>query len=544
MWYILPLSFLCTARPGDYMIDKLKIKFFSVILLAAVISPVYRAGAQTQLSDQCFAISDGYVDSFGVAHNDENAEDTLAFLNKNTGQTGSVNGQIPNITGHVNIEAMSFEPLTGVLYAMDGGQLGTVDLTTAAFTALPNIVGGGRGYRNGAFENFVSFSDIDGITFDLADPQTLFGSVRFTTGPDLLIKINKTTGQRIEDAFPDPLVPGQFVDFVEVTPIAGEEDVDDLSMDPNSGSLFAIINNGGIAGKLVTIDTTTGATNEIGNFIVGTPSPSDPPLPAGVVAGTQIDDMEGLSFFNDGTLYGSTGKDFNSVNYLWKLNIATGEAIPVGKFSPQTIDIEAIGCFTSPVPVTPTPTSTPTPSDTPTPTATPTPTVTPPVGSTPTPTDTPTPDCSKTNISEVQVKLDGLSNLQYRVVLSATHALSRIAGKKAAVKRFINQINASAKTLQQANWTFIWSLPTVVNLCTQTNNTCVTTQLSPTVKAYSSNALTLRDLVKKIVSFAKKYGLSQKLQASLLKDAEKQLSAQATLLKAIPTTNTTCATTP
>ncbi|MCB0142733.1 MAG: hypothetical protein KDE50_22720, partial [Caldilineaceae bacterium] len=99
------------------------------------------------------------------------------------------------------------------------------------------------------------------------------------------------------------------MDYLEVTSIIDmdgrrRDDVDDIAIDPVSGIMYAAINSGGAGGELAIIDPATGVAARVATFRYPDPNPQDP-----VTSGQIIDDLEGLSFFNNGQLYGSTGNN-------------------------------------------------------------------------------------------------------------------------------------------------------------------------------------------------------------------------------------------
>ena len=63
--------------------------------------------------------------------------------------------------GVTAIEAIAWNSSTMTLYAANAGQLGTLSLTTGAFTALPQTFGTGTGSVGS-----VTFSDVDGLSYD------------------------------------------------------------------------------------------------------------------------------------------------------------------------------------------------------------------------------------------------------------------------------------------------------------------------------------------------------------------------------------------
>jgi hypothetical protein len=128
-------------------------------------------------------------------------------------------------TGTLNVAAAAYQPGTGILYAADAGQLGTLDLATGLFAPSPQPVGTGNGVLGSQ-----ELSNVQGLVFD---PFTgvLYGSVR-KSDLDLLIQINPTTGAVITNSF------GTGVDYVPVQPVGGLADVNDIAIDPFDGQMF------------------------------------------------------------------------------------------------------------------------------------------------------------------------------------------------------------------------------------------------------------------------------------------------------------------
>jgi len=272
----------------------------------------------------CYAIADnsGMLPGGGTGNN----QDQLVTINRTNANTTSIGA-----TGTTNIESMTFVMGNGVntLYAEDGGTLGTVNLTTAAFTAI-----GPAGTGRGSVGN-VTFSDLDALAFDVAR-DTMYAAHRATgtNNNDLLLKVDRTTGAHIPDAF------GPGVDYLVVTAPASQptfRDIDDMAFDPVTGDLYATANRGGTGGLLVTVNTTTGAVTEVGTYV-------------DTLHGGFVDDIEGISFYNNGTLYASTGNngpDPMDLNTLFLIEKDTAATTEIGPFPNTFIDYEALGCLTS-----------------------------------------------------------------------------------------------------------------------------------------------------------------------------------------------------
>lgn len=285
-----------------------------LVLILAVVGPALMGTtAQAQNPEVCFAVADNdRSDPSG------NSLDQLVSLNKDTGALVAIGA-----TGTSHIEAIAFDIDGATLYAADAGQLGTINLTTGVFTALPNPIGSGSGSAG-----TVNFNDVDGLSID-PDTGNLYGTQRRTGGQDdALIQINKQTGAYVPGAFGGD-------DYVVISGSGVLQDIDDIAIDPATGVMYAASNDGGSGGLLITVNMTTGA-----GAVVQDPFGAD--------------DMEGLAFFTDGQLYGSTGEYSNlttgTENQLYTINKTTGVATSLWPFT-QFTDYEALGCLTEPASV-------------------------------------------------------------------------------------------------------------------------------------------------------------------------------------------------
>jgi hypothetical protein len=260
---------------------------------------------EAQNPDLCYAVAD----HTGSTHND-----ALVTLNRITGVTTLI-----GLTGTQGIEAIAFELGAQTLYAADEDQLGTLDLTTGTFTALSQPFGTASGSAGN-----ISLNDVDGLTLD-ATTGILYGTHRRPGAPkDMLFQINKATGAFVPGAF------GAGVDYVLIDGPGVLNDVDDIAVNPVTGQMYAASNNGGAGGVLVAVNKSTGAGTVVGNF--------------------GVDDIEGLAYFNDGQLYGSTGAYTtgpDTANKLWRIDETTAAATLVAPFS-QFTDYEALDCLSDP----------------------------------------------------------------------------------------------------------------------------------------------------------------------------------------------------
>ncbi len=290
-------------------------------LLAALLGlSLGTAPAQAGIATICYAVAD----NGGAGGGGETFADRLVTITKVGGITTVIGA-----TGTLDIEAIAFDYTTDTLYATNGGQLGSLNLVTAAFTASANPVGTCR-LSGGAT---VAVTDVDSLTFD---PFTgnLWGSQRIVLGGtpptnDLLFQIDPVTGLLVPNTF------GTNIDCARVVEASGSFlrlDLDDLAIDPSDGTLFGIDNDGGLnPDQLITINKSNGQATLVG--LIG------------------INDMEGLAFGNDGTLFGTTGNNSGVAandNAFYTINKTTGAFITkIANFAAGNADFESVDCLTA-----------------------------------------------------------------------------------------------------------------------------------------------------------------------------------------------------
>jgi hypothetical protein len=215
---------------------------------------------------------------------------------------------------------------------VDADVLGIIDTSpgnTSSFTPV-NSAGIGMGY--GA-SGWVHFTDIDGLAFDPTS-GILYGTQR-SSGYDLLLQINPTTGTVIQGAF---AANRDYVVIGHNTREATFSDIDDITIDA-SGIMYGIANGQGRDDRLVTINKDTG---EISN-----------PQPV-TLDSSSLNDIEGLSFFRKNIFYATTGTKTSTWNGQARNSLFRIELDPVTadkvinleqSFNGySTYDFEAVSC--------------------------------------------------------------------------------------------------------------------------------------------------------------------------------------------------------
>ncbi len=297
----------------------------SALGLQAVLWIVVAAPAPAQ--EVCYAAADDFPGSALTppGGHDATAEDLLTRINRSPTATDPATNEenVGDGTGSFNIEALAFKPGTQELYAGNGPEFGKLDLTTGNYSMIGEFGSGTSG--PGAPE--VPFDDIDGLGFDGPGFDSasgiLYATERLPNAPDLLLQVDAATGAHVENAF------GPDADYVEIAPIMGLEDVDDITIDVNAPGrpMYAVANQAGFNDRLIRIDKTTGATTDVGPLQIA-------------------NDMEGLSISPQGDLFGITGKANQAPEReaLYDISKTTGAAS-----NPRPVDngndYEAVACF-------------------------------------------------------------------------------------------------------------------------------------------------------------------------------------------------------
>jgi flagellar hook assembly protein FlgD/fibronectin type 3 domain-containing protein/subtilase family serine protease len=272
------------------------------------------------LPDYCYLVADG-----------DNEGSVNSPLFKYTFATAEL--RLLNRLGVDDVEAIVLSLDGKILYGADNGVLGIINPIegrAGSFRAIdPAGVGTGQG-ELGA----IVMDDIDGLSFD-PTTRILYGSVRYgwrIIGVDLLIQLNPETGRLIEDGF------GAGIDYVVInSAFVNAGDIDDIAIDSN-GILYGVANNNGAGDHLVIIDKLTGEVTDQG------------PLSQ---QGNPVQDMEGMTLYNNTTLCGTTGMRFadqSTHDTMYVIEKETGKAeamIPLDQdfdgYLPH--DFEAISCF-------------------------------------------------------------------------------------------------------------------------------------------------------------------------------------------------------
>lgn len=278
----------------------------------------------------CYVVSDG-GNTLLYIHKDGTAECAIGVAD---------DGDTVN-----NIESAALDPRTGTLYAANedaggDGVFGTLDVTqtcaaglpTVSFTAINATSSFGTCDLDGDDVGDLALTDPDSIHFD--DVNDIMWAVHRDSGDfDVLFQVDLTTGTFVADAF--DLGGGTIVDCVRITgPTlpAGVDDIDDIAVDPTTGILYAVANDSGTNDFLVIIETSganSGQVADVTRFY----------STLGVIF-----DMEGLTFFTDGEMFGTSGSSGTVANSLWTIDLESALTTLVANFGVGT-DHESVACL-------------------------------------------------------------------------------------------------------------------------------------------------------------------------------------------------------
>lgn len=275
-------------------------------------------------ADQALSFQGENVVCYTVS--DADIPDRLVVVNRKSGTHTYIGSNLG--FGIDDVEAISFDIGAGTLYAIDADQLGTIDISTGSFTALPNPLGAALHSTLGT----LLVDDADGMCFDPFSGD-LYATARISGAPDALIKIDVVTGSLIPDAF------GAGNDYLPLTGAGLNFDIDDIGISPVTGIMYGINNDNGANDVLVEINRQTGIMTALGPITDG--------------AGNPLKDVEGFGFTNSGILVATTG-DLGTPplnDAAFTIDLATQQATLITMFSIGGAggtdgDYEACDCLT------------------------------------------------------------------------------------------------------------------------------------------------------------------------------------------------------
>ncbi len=212
-----------------------------------------------------------------------NRADTNRFTNETSIGTG---------TGTTGIQAAALQPGTNTLFAIEGDQLGTVDVTTGEFTPKASIAGAGSGSAG-----LIAFDKVEGLAFNPFSGELFATHRRGGSQEDLLFKLNPVSGAHVPGAFGGD-------DYIAIQAQSVYYHAADLAFDPTDGQLYIVHTAAEGLWSLATLDPETGATSTLGST---------------------LGDIASLAFDTTGDLYTSTAA--GSLEHVYELDTSDGSVV-------------------------------------------------------------------------------------------------------------------------------------------------------------------------------------------------------------------------
>lgn len=233
----------------------------------------------------CYAIADGQA--YNSDDNDSLIQIDLLTAKGTLIGTSTVGG----------IEAGAKDPGTTNIYTFNTATWGYMSTLDGAWTTVgTSLVGDTCVDQNGTIRT-VGTDGFDGVAYNPVD-ETWWAAMRLTgTTLDVLVKINKTTG---ELDLNNTYFPGTATCVSMAAPAGNSDltDIDDMAFD-NTGTLYLLMNNGESEGRVVvpTLNTSgeyTGAGTDLGTIWRAD-------------LNEEVTDIEGFSIDENGRVWVTTG---------------------------------------------------------------------------------------------------------------------------------------------------------------------------------------------------------------------------------------------
>lgn len=244
---------------------------------------------------------------YAVAGNDEphDRDDVLVVIDPANGLAAPLGA-----LGTSSVESLALAP-DGRAYVAVEGSLGLLDLRTGQVTPQAIPIGKARG----SLES-VQIDNISGLAFDATSGHLIGVNRRGSARPNLLVRIDPTTGQLVPDAF------GAGQDYVAINGVPAKGVIQDIALESGSAQLYGVVNLPGKDSLLMTIDLVSGAATLLGS--------------------TREANLQSIAIGADGSIYATSGNTTTG-DALFRLDPVSGLASSVGALGPER-DYEALGC--------------------------------------------------------------------------------------------------------------------------------------------------------------------------------------------------------
>ncbi len=199
--------------------NQLKVKLYVTLVTVLLQSTILFAQIDNDFS--CFAVGKNALLE-DVFYEYDSASNTWAEISKSTNS---------------NITALTSNPVTKTMYAVNGQSFGTVNPANSSFTAIAHINKTLSGELGG-----INVKSVEAMTYDAAK-QEVFAVYRLTDHPDIIFKINPNTGEIIRNGFNHSKTKVK-VDYQVIEELELNDNIYDIvldiTLDPLSGQLYVV----------------------------------------------------------------------------------------------------------------------------------------------------------------------------------------------------------------------------------------------------------------------------------------------------------------
>ncbi len=147
--------------------------------------------------------------------------------------------------------------------------------------------------------------------------------------------------------------------------------------------------------------------------------------------------------------------------------------------------------------------------------------------------------CTGTDITAQLFALDGGSHAQKHILDRAVTRLLKASNSR-STRKYAKKILAQSDALHLENWNLAWSLPQVVQSCSNTSF-CVQSSNTSTITQYNANSATFKSLVSDVIKRKRKeLGYSTSGDDQLLRLAAKYDSNNNVVSSSVPVSTSSC----
>lgn len=330
----LNVTWTTTSASGNFIV-KLADDNFSGLTVNQTPNQYQGLSQESTHVNQDFLVCGDSPLCYAIADNSNSGPDGVVAFNRVNGETSNVNS-----SSTTDVESLVFNVDGSALVGVgSGGQLVSIDPITGIYNNYPktlfqDIMSTQLDFINNSTDEVdtnTGSMDIDGLA--LRGDGNFWGTIRRSGSDewDVLVVIDGITGAIKPDFF------GTGLDGLALYYSTGTimRDADDLALDPATGILYVCVNAGSTTEqRVMDVDINTGLIGGVTNLLM-------------TQSGSQLNDVEGFGFTNNGLLYITTGTDggTSTDDSAYLLDLSTGAATNAVSLATLGSDYEGCDCL-------------------------------------------------------------------------------------------------------------------------------------------------------------------------------------------------------